>query len=113
MSFEEQQDFARQVADLNKYGQALNRCETVEEVVSLTLEAMSLLFEFSYSTFVEVRDGEPEVVGLSQESETVFYFDIPDAPRESPWSEEHLNIVDEGRELEGVAVVDIDGDVRT
>ena len=32
MSFEEQQDFARQVADLNKYGQALNRCETVEEV---------------------------------------------------------------------------------
>ncbi len=62
MSFEEQQDFARQVADLNKYGQALNRCGTVEEVVSLTLEAMSLLFEFSYSTFVEVRDGEPEVV---------------------------------------------------
>ena len=62
MSFEEQQDFARQVADLNKYGQALNRCETVEEVVSLTLEAMSLLFEFSYSTFIEVRDGEPEVV---------------------------------------------------
>lgn len=62
MSFEEQQDFARQVADLNKYGQALNRCESVEEVVSLTLEAMSLLFEFSYSTFVEVRDGEPEVV---------------------------------------------------
>ena len=62
MSFEEQQDFARQVADLNKYGQALNRCETVEEVVSLTLEAMSLLFQFSYSTFVEVRDGEMEVV---------------------------------------------------
>jgi signal transduction histidine kinase len=62
MSFEEQQDFARQVADLNKYGQALNRCESVEEVVSLTLEAMSLLFEFSYSTFLEVRDGTPEVV---------------------------------------------------
>jgi len=62
MSFEEQQDFARQVADLNKYGQALNRCETVEEVVSLTLEAMSLLFQFSYSTFIEVRDGELEVV---------------------------------------------------
>lgn len=62
MSFEEQRDFARQVADLNKYGQALNRCETVEEVVSLTLEAMSLLFQFSYSTFVEVRDGEMKVV---------------------------------------------------
>lgn len=62
MSFEEQQDFARQVADLNKYGQALNRCETVEEVVSLTLEAMSLLFQFSYSTFIEVREGELAVV---------------------------------------------------
>ncbi|MBX0303433.1 ATP-binding protein [Haloarcula salinisoli] len=62
MSFEEQQDFARQVADLNKYGQALNRCESVEEVVSLTLEAMSLLFQFSYSTFIEVREGELEVV---------------------------------------------------
>ncbi|WP_276271870.1 ATP-binding protein [Haloarcula litorea] len=62
MAFEEQPDFARQVADLNKYGQALNRCGSVEEVVSLTLEAMSLLFEFSYSTFVEVRDDEPRVV---------------------------------------------------
>jgi signal transduction histidine kinase len=62
MSFEEQQNFAKQVADLNKYGQALNRCETVEEVVSLTLEAMALLFEFPYSTFVEVRDGNLEVV---------------------------------------------------
>jgi signal transduction histidine kinase len=62
MSFEEQQNFAKQVADLNKYGQALNRCETVEEVVSLTLEAMALLFEFPYSTFVEVRGGNLEVV---------------------------------------------------
>jgi signal transduction histidine kinase len=62
MSFEEQQDFASQVADLNKYGQALNRCESVEEVASLTLEAMSLLFQFSYSTFIEVRDGEMTVL---------------------------------------------------
>jgi len=37
MSFEQQPDFARQVAGLNTYGQALNRCESVEEVVSLTL----------------------------------------------------------------------------
>jgi len=62
MSFEEQQDFARQVADLNKYGQALNRCDSVDEVASLTLEAMSLLFEFSYSTFVEVREDDLRVV---------------------------------------------------
>jgi len=74
MSFEEQPDFASQVADLNKYGQALNRCESVEEVVSLTLEAMSLLFDFSSATFVEVRDGELQVVhstnpALSQNDE--------------------------------------------
>ena len=62
MSFEDQQDFASQVADLNKYGQALNQCSTVEEVVSLTLEAMSVLFQFSHTTFVEVREGDPRVV---------------------------------------------------
>lgn len=62
MSFEEQPDFARQVADLNKYGQALNNFESVEEVVSLSLEAMSLLFEFPYTTFIEVRDGDLRVV---------------------------------------------------
>lgn len=58
-------------------------------------------------------DGDPEVVGLSQESETVFYFDVPDSPRQSPWTEDRLHIVDEGRELEGLEVIDIDGDGRT
>jgi len=62
MSFEEQADFAKQVADLNKYGQALNSCETVEEVVSLTLEAVSLLFDFSSATLIEVRTNGPEVI---------------------------------------------------
>ncbi|MBO4248125.1 GAF domain-containing protein [Halomicrobium sp. IBSBa] len=62
MSFENQTDFARQVADLNKYGQALNRCESVEEVVSMTLEAMSLLFEAADNTFVEVRNDDLQVV---------------------------------------------------
>ncbi|QSG08894.1 Signal transduction histidine kinase [Halapricum desulfuricans] len=61
MSFEEQPEFARQVADLNNYGQALNSCETVEEVVSLTIEAVSLLFDFESTTFVEVREGEPAI----------------------------------------------------
>ena len=55
-------------------------------------------------------DGEPEVIGLSQESETVFYYDIPPEPQGSPWDDEYLHIVDEGRELEGVEVADIDGD---
>mgnify|MGYP000681130174 CR=1 FL=1 len=62
MSFEERQDFARQVADLNKYGQALNQCETADEVVSLTLEAITLLFDLSDVTVVEVRD-DLRVVG--------------------------------------------------
>jgi signal transduction histidine kinase len=62
MSFEEQPDFARQVADLNKYGQTLNNCESVEEVVSLSIEALQYLFEFPYATFVEVVDGDLRVV---------------------------------------------------
>ena len=61
MDFEDRGDFAEQVADLNRYGQALNSCETSEEVASLTLEAMSYLFEFPYATFVEVRNGVPTV----------------------------------------------------
>ena len=62
MSFEEQPDFARQVADLNKYGQTLNNCQSVEEVVSLSIEALQYLFEFPYATFIEVVDGDLRVV---------------------------------------------------
>jgi signal transduction histidine kinase len=61
MPLEDSREFARQVADLNKYGQALNQCSTVEEVVSLSLEAMAVLFRFSHSTFVDVHGGEPRV----------------------------------------------------
>ncbi|QSG15270.1 sensor histidine kinase [Halapricum desulfuricans] len=71
MSFEEQPDFARQVADLNNYGQALNSCETVDEVVSLTLEAVSLLFDFTSTTFLEVRAGEPEIIESTDPSLSV------------------------------------------
>jgi hypothetical protein len=58
------------------------------------------------------NDGESEVVGLSQESEVVFYYGIPDDPRGQPWPESHRHVVDTGVELEGVAIVDIDGDGR-
>ncbi|WP_415382257.1 ATP-binding protein [Halosimplex sp. TS25] len=61
MGFEQRQDFARQVADLNKYGQALNQCETVDEVVSLTLEAITILFELTDVTVVEVRGSDGAV----------------------------------------------------
>jgi signal transduction histidine kinase len=62
MSFEASPDFAEQVADLNKYGQALNNCESVDEVASLTIEAMSHLFEFPYTSIVEVRNGDLRVI---------------------------------------------------
>ncbi|WP_459191425.1 sensor histidine kinase [Halosimplex sp. J119] len=60
MASEHRGDVARQVADLNKYGQALNQCETVDEVVSLTLEAVTILFELADVTVVEVRGGDAD-----------------------------------------------------
>lgn len=58
-------------------------------------------------------DGDLEVVGLSQESETVFYYDIPDEPRRSPWPNSHRHVVADGLDVEGVWIGDIDGDGRT
>jgi len=58
-------------------------------------------------------DGKPELVGLSQESETVFYYDIPRDPHQSPWPEANRHVVDTGREVEGVQICDIDGDGKT
>jgi hypothetical protein len=55
-------------------------------------------------------DGEPELVGLSQESETLFYYDIPEQPRRSPWPTSHRHVIDRDREMEGLAIEDIDGD---
>lgn len=58
-------------------------------------------------------DGSAEVVGLSQESETVFYYDIPSDPEQSPWPEQCLHVVDDSRAGEGIVVVDIDDDGTT
>ncbi|WP_423998882.1 FG-GAP repeat domain-containing protein [Haloarcula salina] len=55
-------------------------------------------------------DGENEVVGLSQESQTVFYYDIPDNPRREPWPVANRHVVADGLNVEGVAVEDVDGD---
>lgn len=56
------------------------------------------------------NDGETEIVGISQRSETIFYFDIPSNPYESPWPSENLHIIDEGLNIEGIALTDIDKD---
>lgn len=58
-------------------------------------------------------DGDPELVGLSQEAETVFYYDIPDDPTFEPWPDENCTIVADDVSAEGVHVGDVDGDGRT
>ncbi|SDM61239.1 Repeat domain-containing protein [Halogranum gelatinilyticum] len=58
-------------------------------------------------------DGELEVLALSQESATVFYYDIPTNPRQEPWPVENRHVVAENLNVEGVQVGDIDGDGRT
>jgi len=59
-------------------------------------------------------DGEPEVILLSQFSEVVFYYDLPDDPRDGTWPRENRTIVAAGvGDTEGIQVLDIDGDGRT
>lgn len=55
-------------------------------------------------------DGDPELVGLSQESQVLFNYSIPDRPRKTPWPHDHLEIIDEDLHAEGLAVADLDGD---
>jgi hypothetical protein len=58
-------------------------------------------------------DGTPEVVGLSQESETAFYYDIPADPTVEPWPDRCCHVVAENIGVEGLEVADVDGDGRT
>ncbi|MBV0902717.1 FG-GAP repeat domain-containing protein [Haloarcula salina] len=55
-------------------------------------------------------DGNDELVGLSQDSETVFYYDVPADPYQEPWPDANLHVIDSGTRVEGVAVADVDGD---
>lgn len=58
------------------------------------------------------NDGEPELIGLSQESETVFYYDIPEDPYREPWPPECLHVIATDVNIEGLEIVDIDSDGR-
>ncbi|MDS0294294.1 VCBS repeat-containing protein [Halogeometricum luteum] len=58
------------------------------------------------------NDGKPELVGVSQESETLFYYDVPDDPRRTPWPAETKHVIESGVDLEGLCIVDLDGDGR-
>lgn len=55
-------------------------------------------------------DGDPELLGLSQHSEVVFYYDIPSNPYEAPWPKDHRHIIDTNLNVEGAAIRDVDGD---
>jgi len=55
-------------------------------------------------------DGQVEIVFASQGAKVLAYFDIPSNPRMSPWPDEHCHIIAENLEVEGVCIVDIDGD---
>ncbi|MFC6873696.1 FG-GAP repeat domain-containing protein [Halobellus marinus] len=58
-------------------------------------------------------DGDPEVVVLSQQSETVCYYDVPEDPSVSPWPDDHRHVIAEGLNVEGVAAIDLDHDGTT
>ncbi|ADQ69314.1 hypothetical protein C499_12130 [Halogeometricum borinquense DSM 11551] len=55
-------------------------------------------------------DGESEVIALSQESEVIFYYDVPADPRREPWPVANRHVVADNINVEGVQVGDIDGD---
>lgn len=56
-------------------------------------------------------DGEPEIVVLSQQSGVLAYYDLPPDPRVSPWPRECFHpIRGDFQWVEGLAIVDIDGD---
>ncbi|WP_324663160.1 FG-GAP repeat domain-containing protein [Haloarcula sediminis] len=58
-------------------------------------------------------DGEPELVGLSQDAESVFYYDVPADPFREPWPVANCHVLDDDRRCEGLAAADVDGDGRT
>ena len=55
-------------------------------------------------------DGVDELVVISQVARTLLYYDIPEDPTVEPWPESCRNIIATDVELEGLRVVDIDGD---
>ena len=57
-------------------------------------------------------DGRPELVGASQESEVVFYYDVPEDPTQSPWPSSTRHVIAAETDVTGLELVDIDGDGR-
>lgn len=55
-------------------------------------------------------DAEPELVGTSKESAVLFYYYIPADFQQGPWLDDSLHVVARDTEVEGLAVVDLEGD---
>jgi len=56
-------------------------------------------------------DGEPELVFLSQRSAVLAYYDVPDDPTVQPWPSECFHLIcDDLPDVEGLVIIDIDGD---
>lgn len=55
-------------------------------------------------------DGAPELLFASQGAGIIGYYDIPPDPRRSPWPDALLHLIATDLEIEGLRVVDIDGD---
>lgn len=65
--------------------------------------------------FTDINDdNDPEVVLLSQNSEVVCYYEVPDDPRGGGWPRENRRFVAVGvGDTEGIATADTDGDGQT
>jgi hypothetical protein len=55
-------------------------------------------------------DGQDELLFASQGARVVGYWDIPPDPTVSPWPDPYLHIVAQDLHVEGLAIVDLDGD---
>ena len=59
-------------------------------------------------------DGQLEILCSSQQSGVIMYYDIPNDPHAEPWPSECCHVVSENRrDVEGLAITDIDGDGTT
>ena len=66
--------------------------------------------KYHNQAFADVDDGEPEVVLLSQYSEVICYYDVPEDPTQEPWPRANRHVVAAGLgDVEGIQVLDVDG----
>jgi len=56
------------------------------------------------------NDGEDEILVPSQLAKVLVYYDVPSDPAVSPWPKECRHLICENISVEGLAIVDLDGD---